>query len=229
MKGKNMILLSIAVLAIGLFVLPQTLAMFTGQHAWFSASTPSAEYDLCEKCHANEVAEWNQNQASGGAHSGYVAEYGEGCFCHQINTTRLAAYGLADANFNASEFNFTIWGEMDALTDSDNWVWRPTTTPHAAVIIDCVDCHWKQSHQISNTGSAHHAFWNQTKNTTNTDSNTACMACHTHTPLNMTWARSEGIHIVANHADATSTPYGTWNINATINETLDYNTTTYPM
>jgi hypothetical protein len=31
MKGKNMILLSVAVLAIGLFVLPQTMAMFIGQ------------------------------------------------------------------------------------------------------------------------------------------------------------------------------------------------------
>jgi len=40
MKGKNMILLSVAVLAIGLFVLPQTMAMFVGQHQWFK----------CENC-----------------------------------------------------------------------------------------------------------------------------------------------------------------------------------
>ncbi|MBA1342486.1 MAG: hypothetical protein C5S52_02690 [ANME-2 cluster archaeon] len=228
MKGKNMILLSVAVLAIGLFVLPQTMAMFVGQHTWFSVRTAENEYDMCEKCHINEVAEWNANNDEGGAHSRYVAEYGEGCFCHQINTTRLEEYHLTDANSNISEFGFEIWSEMDTLNDSANWAWRPTTTPHAAVIVDCVDCHYNESQQIANTNSAHYAFWNQTKNAENTDNNTACMACHTHTHLNITWVRLSGINIVANHTDATALPYDAWDINVTINETLDYNTTAFP-
>jgi hypothetical protein len=227
MKGKNMILLSVAVLAIGLFVLPQTMAMFIGQHTWFSVRTPTDEYALCEKCHINEVAEWNQNQVDNGAHSRYVAEYGEGCFCHQINTTRLEEYHLTDANSNISEFGFETWSDMgENLNDSANWTWRSTTTPHAAVIVDCVDCHYNESQQIMNTNSAHYAFWNQTKNAKNTDNNTACMACHTHTHLNITWVRLSGINIVANHTDATAAPYDAWNISVTINETLDYNTTT---
>jgi len=228
MKGKNMILLSVAILAIGLFVLPQTMAMFIGQHTWYSVRSPTDEYAMCEKCHINEVAEWNANNDGNGAHSRYVDEYGAGCFCHQINETRLAEYNLFENNSNISKFNFTIWSEMDTLNNSSNWAWRPTTTPHAAVIIDCVDCHWNESQQIMNTNSAHYAFWNQTKNADNTDNNTACMACHTHTHLNITWVRLSGINIVANHTDATALPYNAWNISVTINETLDYNTTTYP-
>jgi len=228
MKGKNMILLSVAVLAIGLFVLPQTMAMFIGQHTWFSVRSPTDEYAMCEKCHVNEVAEWNTNNQDGGAHSRYVTEYGAGCFCHQINETRLEVYGLDDNNSNVSEFGFEIWRETANLNNSSDWAWRPVTTPHAAVIIDCVDCHWNESQQISNTNSAHYAFWNQTKNAANTDNNTACMACHTHTHLNITWIRLSGINIVANHTDATALPYDAWDLNVTINETLDYNTTTYP-
>ena len=227
MKGKNMILLSVAVIAVGLFVLPQTMAMFVGQHTWFSVRTANDEYVLCEKCHVNEVAEWRANSVANGAHSRYVAEYGEGCFCHQINETTLGAYGLDENNSNVSDFNFVIWSEMDAFggaapNNSSNWAWRPVTTPHAAVIIDCVDCHYNESQQISLNTSAHYAFWNQTNAASgnlNSDDNTACMACHTHTHLNITWTRIEGLVITANHTDASLNGSAAWNLTANVNDT----------
>ena len=222
MKGKNMILLSVAILAIGLFVLPQTMAMFIGQHTWFSVRTPTAEYTMCEKCHVNEVAEWRANSDANGAHSKYVAEYGEGCFCHQINTTRLGEYDLNANNSNITDFGFVIWSEMADLNDSTDWAWRPTTTPHAAVIIDCVDCHYNESQQISLNTSAHYAFWNQTNAASgnlNSDDNTACMACHTHTHLNITWTRIEGLVITANHTNASATGDAAWDITANVNDT----------
>ncbi|MEA3325330.1 MAG: hypothetical protein U9Q37_09415 [Euryarchaeota archaeon] len=224
MKGKNMILLSVAVLAIGLFVLPQTMAMFAGQHTWFSVRTSESQYELCEKCHVNEVAEWRANT---GAHATYNADH-PGCFCHQINESALQEFGLTRAMARgAYGKNFEHWNSTGNVTGSGtDWYWRSNNTPHAAVIIDCVDCHYTEMEQISDTNSAHYAFWNQTKNAENTDNNTACMACHTHTHLNITWIRLSGINIVANHTNATAPPYDAWDIDVTINETLDYNTTT---
>jgi len=110
MKGKNIILLSVAVLAIGLFVLPQTMAMFVGQHTWFSVRTSESQYELCEKCHVNEVAEWRANTANGGAHSQYVTDETDNCFCHQINETALANFGLDEAMApGAYGMNFEHW------------------------------------------------------------------------------------------------------------------------
>jgi len=243
MKGKNMILLSVAVIAVGLFVLPQTMAMFVGQHTWFSVKTADSQYVMCQKCHVNEVAEWRANT---GAHANYSADLGGGCFCHQINETALGEYGLTSAIApGAYGFNFTNWrwnytnnsnkvgGEPEWYNNTDpdpsnhewEWGWRPGTgnvSPHAAVIVDCVDCHWNEMQQINNPKSAHFAFWNQTKtgsDNTGTDNNTVCMACHTHTHLNITWLRIEGLEIIANHTDATKTGADAWTVTTTVNET----------
>ena len=221
MKGKNMILLSVAILAIGLFVLPQTMAMFVGQHTWFSVRTSESQYELCEKCHVNEVAEWRANTANGGAHSQYVTDETDNCFCHQINETALANFGLNESMApGAYGLNFEHWNETGNVTGSgEDWYWRSNATPHAAVIIDCVDCHYTEMEQIENTDSAHYAFWNQTKNADNTDNNTACMACHTHTHLNITWTRIEGLIIDANHTDASATGADAWDVTVDVDDT----------
>ena len=129
MKGKNMILLAVAVLAIGLFVLPQTMAMFVGQHTWFSVKTADSQYVMCQKCHVNEVAEWRANT---GAHANYSADLGGGCFCHQINETALAAYGLTESNaLGAYGFNFTNWRwNYTNTTGGEPVVHQNGTTPH---------------------------------------------------------------------------------------------------
>ena len=217
MKGKNMILLSVAVIAIGLFVLPQTMAMFVGQHTWFSVRTSESQYELCEKCHVNDVAEWRANT---GAHATYNADH-PGCFCHQINETALQEFGLTRAMApGAYGKNFEHWNNTGNVTGpGTDWYWRSNNTPHAAVIIDCVDCHYTEMEQINNPDSAHYAFWNQTKGSDNTDNNTACMACHTHTHLNITWTRIEGLIIDANHTDATATGADAWDVTVDVDDT----------
>jgi len=220
MKGKNMILLSVAILAIGLFVLPQTMAMFVGQHTWFSVRTSESQYELCEKCHVNEVAEWRANTANGGAHSQYVQDETDNCFCHQIDEAALARFDLTEAMApGAYDLGFEHWNSTGNITNETTWYWRSNATPHAAVIIDCVDCHYTEMEQIENENSAHFAFWNQTKNADNTDNNTACMACHTHTHLNITWLRIEGLIINANHTDATKTGADAWDVSVDVDDT----------
>ena len=222
MKGKNIMLLSVAVLAIGLFVLPQTMAMFAGQHTWFSVRTSESQYELCEKCHVNEVAEWRANTANGGAHSQYAEDAIDNCFCHQINETALQQFGLTEAMApGAYDMGFEHWNDTGNVSGpGEDWYWRSNNTPHAAVIIDCVDCHYTEMEQIENENSAHYAFWNQTLNAENTDSNTACMACHTHTHLNITWTRIEGLVINANHTDATETGAAAWDVSVEVDDTM---------
>jgi len=224
MKGKNMILLSVAVLAIGLFVLPQTMAMFVGQHTWFSVRTPNSQYEMCQKCHVNEVEEWRLNEKNGGAHSQYQHDNSdEGCFCHQINETKLKAFGLTESMApGAYDLGFEHWNSTGNVTNGTDtgWYWRSNETPHAAVIIDCVDCHANEMKQINNPKSAHYKFWNLTTNGTgNFDNNTACMACHTHTHLNITWTRLEGLVITANHTNAMASGADAWNLAVNVNDT----------
>ena len=52
MRSKLIMLLMIATLAIGIFALPSTVALFSGQHSWYDLS--AAPNDVpCEKCHGD--------------------------------------------------------------------------------------------------------------------------------------------------------------------------------
>ena len=233
-SNKNLILLCIAVAAIGIFIIPSTMSMFVGQHRWYSVTTSSSQYDICERCHIAEVGEWKANT---GAHSAYRAwttsETGvdPGCFCHQVNQTRLTNFGFNSSQM--TQFNFEVFnetGKLNSTQDSWNWTngtsWRSENTPHAAITIECVDCHYNASVQLNNTNEAHKSFYLQAKNTTLNpygSNNTACMACHTMVGLNITMTRiRSGIILNATHnADYT------WTLNVTTNTTEMTTDSTY--
>ncbi|HDN65811.1 MAG TPA: hypothetical protein ENF23_05925 [Methanosarcinales archaeon] len=209
MKGKNMILLSVAVLAIGLFVLPQTMAMFVGQHNWFSVRTPASQYELCQRCHEAEVQEWRANT---GAHAQYAHDNpNDGCFCHQINASKLSDdWNLDDVD----QLGFIHWNKSGEVKDQGNWTWRANTTPHAALTVECIDCHTNASAQLQNPNSAHRQFYTETLGKPEGSNNTACMACHTMVGLNITMERwDSGLTIYANHTNYT---YG-WTVDAAVN------------
>lgn len=232
----NFILLGIAIAAIGVFMIPSTLSMFMGQHRWYSVTSASSQYELCERCHIAEVGEWKANT---GAHKAYrawtVSETGTdpGCFCHQVNQTRLTNFG-----FNTSlmtQFNFEVFnenGKLNSSRESWNWTngtsWRTQNTPHAAVTIECVDCHYNASAQLNKSNEAHKSFYLQAKNTTLNpygSNNTACMACHTMVGLNITMSRIRSGIIL----NATHNPDYTWTVNVTTNTTeMTSNSTYYP-
>lgn len=233
-KKGNLLLIGIALTAISVFIIPSTMSMFVGQHRWYSVTSASAQYDLCQRCHIAEVSEWKANT---GAHAAYrtwtKSETGvdPGCFCHQINQTRLATFGFDSSQMK--QFNFEVFNESGQLnTSKDSWKWtnktsfRSQSTPHAAVTIECVDCHYNASAQLNNTNEAHKAFFLQTKNTTLNpygSNNTACMACHTMVGLNITMTRvKSGIIIQGTH-----NPNYTWTVNVATNTTELTSNSTY--
>ncbi len=220
MKGKNMILLSVTVLAIGLFVLPQTMAMFVGQHDWFSVRTAEKQYELCIRCHEAEVAEWMSNT---GAHNTYRTDYEPyaSCFCHQINATKLSDdWNLGGVN----QKGFIHWNESGDVTGKGNWSWRANTTPHAALTVECIDCHTNAATQLLQNDSAHKQFYTGTLDKPEGSNNTACMACHTMVGLNITMERwDSGLIINANHTNYT---YG-WTVDAEVNTSSRTTNSTY--
>ena len=219
MKGIQVLILAVAIIAIGLFILPSTLSMFIGQHTWFSVKSPDDMEALCAKCHQPEVDEWEANIAAGGAHATFDTVYPNqsGCtICHQVNATALGVYGLNVSSLASYSFeDFT----QEGLTNTSNAAafndsWRTQNTPHAAIKVDCADCHYNASVQLSNPDSAHSEFYNQSSAST-TDS-AACIGCHTMTDMNITWYKFGGLNINATINATTEN----WEIEITTNTTL---------
>jgi hypothetical protein len=65
MDSKRIALLTVAICAIGIFALPGTVSIFSGQHSWYDLSAGQNEVP-CEKCHgdiADEMISENGNGA----------------------------------------------------------------------------------------------------------------------------------------------------------------------
>ena len=155
-----------------------------------------------------------------------------GTFGNSIGTTENCSNAEWDSTTLAGGLNiemehFNVSGIGSAANYSA--AWRSTSTPHAAITIDCVDCHWNASQQLLNENEAHTAFYQSTidgsdpftanGSTEVSNPSAACIACHTHTSLNVTFIRAIGMDITANHTS------GTWNISTyEVNESV-YNTT----
>ena len=235
MDRKNIIILGFAIVAIGLFVIPSTMSMFVGQHRWYSVRTMDDQYDMCSRCHAAEVGEWEANTGAHAAYRAWCIEESStgvdpGCFCHQINDTQLARFGFSDEveDYGFEVFNNT--GTLNLTRVSWETAWRNDTTPHAAITINCEDCHYNATAQLTAEGAAHKQFYNVAKNATvgsgSGSNNTACLACHTMVGLNITIERIEsGITVWANHTNYTVG--NAWNVIVSINETERSNESEY--
>ena len=131
MNGKGIALLAIAVVAIGIFALPSTVSLFSGQHAWYdlgaSIEGSAGRNNVpCEKCHA-DVWEEMQSEANG-VHKKLTC-----AMCHR---TRFNCYYDNDTGHYEPE---------SSLTYARGHYYANPPTPgkeaHAASTIECMDCH----------------------------------------------------------------------------------------
>ncbi len=219
MDKKSIFILGFAIVAIGLFIIPSTMSMFMGSHRWYTVTSASGQYDMCERCHFAEVGEWKANTGAHSAYSAVMSVDGRdpGCFCHQINATALEEFGINRTAID--NFGYEIFNESGDLNRSSkekwNESWRTKSTPHAAITIECISCHTNASAQLNNENEAHKPFFDQSRNSSVGSNNTACMACHTMIGLNITMNRVEGgLFINATHLENY-----TWTINVTTNNT----------
>ncbi len=166
--NTKIVMLGIAVVAIGLFALPETMALFTGQHDWYDTKgTDPADPTAipCRKCHADIGSELSQPGYPNAAHS---AQDCKGC--HII--TAPAKRGLTFGGPKGKDF-------------------------HAAAAPMCLDCHGGTGPGgdarsiLEGPEEVHKPFVNQSNSSQLLKGNNeACLACHTHIAVNITWSKA---------------------------------------
>jgi nitrate/TMAO reductase-like tetraheme cytochrome c subunit len=207
--NSKIILLSVAVVAVGLFALPSTMSLFSGQHTWYDGANVS-----CQKCHQDIYDEVTTASAY---HWNFTAKYGDACArCHTTGP------------INTNSTNIT-YGQWQKRNGSGVVTAAVNLTAHAAVTVECLACHGTSAtafaNKIQGAAEAHRDFYyasvsNQEVGDINQSSlatagintgpawytvgtynqsviklkgtNTACIGCHTHAVVNVTWKRSVG-------------------------------------
>lgn len=196
--NSKVLLLSVAVIAIGLFAMPSTLSLFSGQHTFYNGSDVK-----CEKCHADIYSEIGTGSS---AHTSLTACQG----CHKTgNLTNLVPY-------NGSGGNISIVTNITANANA-----------HAAVTMECIACHQGVDEELLGSDAAHGAFYLNSSYTTNASAglsavnqtavklkgaNTACVGCHTHAVVNITWTRVTGYNMTIDASGSAK-----WNITYELN------------
>ncbi len=181
------ILLAIAVLTIGIFVMPQTVALFAGQHDWYDTTQPGNQV-LCSKCHADIAAEMSQPGNVNAIHKAQSSDGGcEGC--HIIAPT-----------------------QKEGLTKGPGGQFHAAAAP---ACLDChggTGPGLSALEIVNGPEEVHRPFINESINSKFLKgANEACISCHTHVKVNATWSRATTI---AFDAIERTLPDGshTWNV-----------------
>lgn len=158
----KLILVGIAIAAVGLVALPQTLALFAGQHNFYDTMTPTNGVP-CEKCHADVFSELSQPGSVNTLHKN------QGCDgCHV--TTAPTKEGLSKGpgnDFHAAALPLCL----DCHSGSGPGL--------SAMEI------------LNGPVEAHKAFANQANNSDLLrGSNEACISCHTHVAVDINWTKA---------------------------------------
>ncbi len=237
--NSKIILLSIAVVSVGLFALPNTMSLFSGQHTF-----TMGENIQCNKCHQDIYDE--MTSTANEAHTSSVFTSCERCH-------RTAGWGEGGANITTNTWRTYKWNPSSPYTQNysdesqftaENYSLNKVLnlTAHAAVTVECLACHgtgntkWNSTKSISGvaqeiqgSSEAHRNFYyesvsdvdvgdiNQTSLGTAgirtgptwytvtspsnqsviklKGTNAACIGCHTHAVVNITWTRALGYNV----------------------------------
>lgn len=167
--------LVVAAISIGVIVLPQTIAMFAGQHDWYD--TPlSGNQVPCAKCHADIFQELSQPGTVNTLHRSQSGDT-TGCDACHITTSPV----------------------LEGLTQG------PGGQFHAAASPACLDCHSGKGggglsalEIVNGTEEVHKAFVSQSEiSKFLKGANEACISCHTHIGVNITWTKATTIEFNA--------------------------------
>jgi hypothetical protein len=209
--NSKILLLTVAVAAVGLFAMPNSLSLFAGQHTFDKGADVK-----CEKCHQDIYDEMNNNGLYGNS-TAHTAPNLRACTgCHKTGDISGIPVGK---NSNGIGYNYSG-------TFSQNVGEKGA---HAAVTMECTGCHTGVPTELLNINEAHGSFYNESITNSTSPSgknngtilkgaNEACVGCHTHTNVNGTWRRSVGMDLLV-YENTT----GAYRISITANNS--YNTT----
>lgn len=201
--NSRIFLLTVAVAAVGLFAMPNTLTLFSGQHTFYNGSAVN-----CAKCHQDIVDEALTNAGNNAPHYTIMDQSGR-ARCEVCHTTGEVS-NIPAGKDGTGGFDLRTQS-LDVTSD---------TKAHAAVKVECVSCHVNVTSEITGTNATHAPYYdaanqsydNQSDNGFDIlkGSNEACVACHTHIMINITWVRSIGYNM-----NVSESPEGYYVINLT--------------
>jgi len=230
MESKKIVLLAVAIVAIGIFALPGTVSLFSGQHTWYDLSAGANDVP-CEKCHGEIEDEMMSDE--NGAHRNLTC-----AMCHR--TCFNMTYNPSTGKYEKSPGFTYASGKGNGSTAGKE--------AHAAATIECMDCHgmdhaygyWSHygyeeyespgceachdgfsileitaggfgmTDYPDDTGerAAHRKFVNDSIDEPLMEgSNEACIACHTRIGVNITWTKKVYLDFTASEDAA-----GNWTI-----------------
>ena len=201
--NSKILLLSVAVIAVGLFAMPSTLSLFSGQHTFVAGENVS-----CSKCHSDIYTEISGVSNEVHNDGNFTACKG----CHKTGNT---------VNIPVNGTNLTGTYDNNITVDAN---------VHAAITLECVTCHSGVTQEITGSEEAHRPYYNASHEDNQSviqlkGANTACIGCHTHVTVNMTWTRLTSFNITSNASS------GAWVVsignNATDNLSTTYTNKTY--
>jgi len=194
MKSQKIVLLAVAVIATGIFALPSTVSLFSGQHSWYDLSAQGNNVP-CEKCHADIGDE----MTSTGAHANIKCEG-----CHRTDARVGYALGGNGGVEPGQGAHAASTQECMVCHGGGNFT-------HNYISTDCGDCHgtpwtapaaggFNLTGNSIDTGekAAHLQFVHDSMDETLMEgANEACIACHTRVGVNITWTKNEYLEFTA--------------------------------
>ncbi len=192
--SSKLILIGIAITTVGLVALPQTLALFSGQHNFYDTMGThvyggGVQTNIpCQKCHSDVGVELDQ---PGGVNSIHKSQ---GCAgCHMSTAPR---------------------NENPQLTNG------PGGQFHAAAAPACLDCHGTLGpganalNILNGPEEVHKPFANQANDTSKLlkGANEACITCHTHVAVQANWSKAYMMSFNAQEFTASDGTHG-WTVN----------------
>ena len=219
---KKILLLLIAILAIGIIILPGTIALFAGEHNWYD-TIQNGNQVPCEKCHSDISAELSQPGTTNLVHKVMGCEQ-----CHV--TAAPNSEGLVQGvQFHAAATTSCI--------DCHNTTLLYGTFNHGTIVpllqsgqLGCLTCH-RNPRVVPGSFSAvsiytgpeevHKDFANGAKNSSLLkDGNEACISCHTHIRVNISWSRPSTMSF-----NSSINNNGTWSLSNFTGEGRNFTTT----
>jgi len=151
MDGQKIVLIATAIVALGIFVMPSTISLFSGQHYWYNISDGGNEVP-CEKCHADVAAEMD---VLVGPHTNETGYGRLKCgYCHRTFKIEKGDAGTYDWD-QYPDVNLSLEAQyLYTYASGDGSGATPGKQSHAASTIPCMYCHSGGSHgKAANHGS----------------------------------------------------------------------------
>ncbi len=234
-----MILLSAAVIFVGLFAMPSTLSLFAGQHTFDTGANVS-----CKKCHQDVYEE--MSCPANDVHWKRTAITPDKQFqcieCH--NVTNVSTNFITNTKESSGAHAATTVPCLACHSGSagGSYETNPMHVLAGKYTIyklpggDCGQCHRNAADpkkypdafiininaSLTNSSEAHSAYYNESINNATflKAANAACIGCHTHINVKGTWRRSTGYDMVVNE-----TADGNYSITFTVNSSVNTTTT----